>query len=488
MWAILLTLLSCGGGGKAPESARLVTLPGTTTRISERAQITDGKDLALQLYTTAAQCSTLTNTDEEYAVCMPHVDRASGEVRLSFDLREPGSPDPFPLPLTTDHVRVLHDRRPVVNNAYSAFELIPHNPQAARQLFIIVVDGSGSMNDVPRGKTLRRIEQVRQALLTPGVKDAFFPGTVKTGVSLFVFSKGTPQPLGGRIQILEDKGAYRDALQRIPIPGSFTHLYAAVKYATGELLQDDTIGGWLDRYDAEPTVIVLTDGFNNTEAREVCGDNAEKRYGNLNQLLQELRKVRRAKGGRRPRVYTVGLGEAIQPEFVLPNARGTEISGEELCDSEVNTRIDGVLEEKGIDNVSLEWIAAFGGGNAYVSQSTAGLGRAFEQAAAKRYMWFEARYRVSPAYLRRQFTSTIELTALATGEASVEIHPSAWLDAPPGVVAPDGWTRPASYRRSLSVVLPLLGVVVTGMFLGAAGFNTRRVLSGRTRPPKPPGR
>ena len=70
--------------------------------------------------------------------------------------------------------------------------------------------------------------------------------------------------------------------------------------------------------------------------------------------------------------------------------------------------------------------------------------------------------------------------------ASVTIHPSAWLDAPPGVLASDGWSRPASYRRTLSAVLPMMGLVVVMMYLGAAGFNSRRVLSGRTRPPRPP--
>jgi hypothetical protein len=170
----------------------------------------------------------------------------------------------------------------------------------------------------------------------------------------------------------------------------------------------------------------------------------------------------------------------------MPTTRSPDLSGRDLCGRYVSRRIDGDLENDGIDNVSLEWIASFGGGSAYVRQGKKKLGEAFEAAAAKRYEWFEVRYRVQPAHLRRSFESTIELVSFATGAASVTIHPSAWLDAPPGVIASDGWSRPASYRRTLSAVLPMMGLVVAMMYLGAAGFNSRRVLSGRTRPPRPP--
>ena len=40
-----------------------------------------------------------------------------------------------------------------------------------------------------------------------------------------------------------------------------------------------------------------------------------------------------------------------------------------LCGRNLSRRIDGDLEDDGIDNVSLEWIANVGGGQTFVSKS-----------------------------------------------------------------------------------------------------------------------
>lgn len=482
-----LLLTACGGGGcggsSSQENSNLITIPGTTNRITETPTVKEGTDLFMKIFTRTEECDFVGTTPEEKEACMPHVDRASGEVRLGFQLRLRNSSDPFPLPLSSEHVRALHDNVHIKNGpAHTGFTLVPHRPISAKQLFIVVIDGSQSMREV-NGSGVSRIDQVRRALLSNGVKDAFFPGDVRTGVLMLQFTQGAPVPLTGQLAVLENKADYATAIENhLQVRGGYTHLYSAVQYATQDLLEQDMVRRWLEINDAEPTVIVLTDGFNNTRRDERCQDNAEQ----LNRLLKHLQKIRRDATARTPRVFTVGLGRPLRRNYRLPNQRGTEVSGQELCGRFAAYPIDGQLENIGIDNASLEWIAAYGGGSAYVRQGSRKLGEAFAAAAAKRYLWFEARYRVHPVHLRRQFVAAIELLSFATARAEVTIHPSAWLDAPPGVTMADGWTRPASYRSTLTVVFPLMGGILVMMYFGAASFNSRRVILGRMRPPRPP--
>jgi hypothetical protein len=114
------------------------------------------------------------------------------------------------------------------------------------------------------------------------------------------------------------------------------------------------------------------------------------------------------------------------------------------------------------------------------------LGKAFQDAAATRYRWFELRYQVDPAYLRREFVTKVRLTAFSQGESTVAIQPSAWLDPPSGKLSSDpelrGWVEPVPYRRTASVVMTVLGMLVSATFLGAALFNIRRIAAGRRKP------
>ena len=332
------------------------------------------------------------------------------------------------------------------------------------------------------------MDEVRSALLSADVQRAFFPDDrLNTAVALFQFTAGDPQPLGGKLTLLEDKRAYGSHVQAyLKAERGFTHLYNAVTYAAGELIQqeDGEIRRWLKLKEATPTVVILTDGFNNEAGDDTCGTNAAR----LSRALGKLRQnVQSSDFTLAPTVYTVGLGNKIRRDYKLPPRRSTEVSGMELCGSSyLSSQIDGGLERGGIDNVSLEWIAAYGGGAAYVSSNSKGLGDAFRAAAAKRYQWFEVRYRVEPGNLRRSFRTTLGLNMLETIRSSVVFYPSAWLDAPPGVVLEDGWTRPASYRATLALILPVLGALLVLSYLGAAWFNVSRVLFGRMRPPRPP--
>ena len=458
----------------------LTAVTGTTTRIGQ-PKVEPGTELELKIFTNEGEC--LNNVSKDLVPdCLPHVDRASGEVRLGMQFRLDS--DPYSLPLAADNLRVIHQGTEVQDGQNGQrYTIIPHEPVSTPQLYVLVIDGSSSMNEN------RRMEQVRSALLMQDVKDAFFPGGgVRTGVVLLTFTDSDPQPVGGTLKVIEDAAEYTRLVKReIRVLNGYTHLFRAVTYATGELLTNPDVKRFIDLNQAAPIVIALTDGFNNLGREDLCADNAPR----LNTLLKHIQKSRTAEEvniRNRPQIFTVGLGRPLRPRFQLPEKVGTEVSGQQLCGKFLNGQIDGGIERNGIDNASLAYIASVGGGFTFVRQSRDGLGEAFRAAAAKRYRWFEVRYRVDPFYLRRTFRTRLRLLNFAAAESSVELHPSAWLDAPPGVPGPDGWRVPQTYLHTATVAVPALGVVVSLTYLGAAWFNTKRALfrRGRVRKPPPP--
>jgi hypothetical protein len=473
----MMALLACGGDGGS--SKRLETIPGTTHRIAAPVPV-QNLDLDLKIMANATDCDVVRSELEK--TCLPHIDRSTGEVRLSFQLRVDG--DVYPMPLTAEHIRVFHAGSEVLSEwEGQSYTLVPHEERNAKQMFILIIDGSSSMDAQVR-PGVSRMDAVRNALLRSEVRDAFFSGATGKSVVIFEFTQET-RPLGGQITILENQRDYANYIKKhLRVSAGYTHLYDAVEYATGPLLETEEIKGWLQRYSAVPTVVVLTDGFNNLERNDLCKTNARR----LTRLLEHLQRVRQGRVGSvsRPTVYTVGFGQPVRPGFKLPELETTEVDARKLCGRYMDYQIDGNLEDVGIDNPSLSWIAELGGGNSFVRNNSEGLGEAFQAAAAKRYEWFEVRYRVGFSNVRRSFITRLRLDAFATAEASVEIHPSAWLDAPPGTPIGEGWTMPTPYRHTLTVVLPIMGMLILMSYLGAAWFNTRRVIFGRTRPPRPP--
>jgi len=411
---------------------------------------------------------------------MPYVDRANGEVRLGFQFRLDG--DVFPLPLSNEHIKIGHLGRELQGGGANTVKIVPHDPVRSPQLFILLIDGSSSMR---KGG---RMDKVRKALLMPEVVQAFFPDDVKTGVVVFQFTDDGPVPLGGRLRVFENKRDYRQTIRReLRVLSGYTHLYDAIRYATGSFLQRADIQDLLTLHQMTPTVVALTDGFNNIRSSDTCGENAPR----LSTLLSHLEQVRAPDNGtdprRRPSVYTVGLGRPLRPSFEMRRDAGTSVRPAELCGRrKVHRRINGDLENRGIDNVSLEWIAKVGGGQSYVRQDRKGLGQAFRGAAAARYHWFEARYRIHPYYLRRSFHTTLFLESFATAEASVELFPSAWLDAPPGVKGEGGWTDQRPFRAILVLLMPLFGLLLLLSYLGAAVYHAKRAMFMRVRQPRAP--
>lgn len=481
-WVRGLALLGALG---CSEGEKLDAVPGTAVRMGQPVNV-EGTELQIDIQTTLAKCENLVMKPSDIPVCMPYVDRASGEVRVSFQFKD-GSEN-FEMPLTQENLRVIHQGTEVLDGQYGQRYLLkPHDPRATPQLFILVIDGSSSM--IEGG----RMEKVREALLLPDVKKAFFPGTdpltgapVRTGVIILTFTDSKPEPLGGTLKVIEDPAEYtRLVRSELRVLNGYTHLFNSIQYATGELLLDKEVKRFIEFAEAQPTVIALTDGFNNMASTDTCSTNADR----LSVLLKHLKQVREDDVDlrKRPTVFTVGLGRALMKKFEVPEGSPTDVQARQLCGKYAQQRIDGDLERYGIDNASMSWIADVGGGFAYVRRSKDGLGEAFMAAAARRFRWFEVRYRVDPFYLRRSFRTGLRLLSFAKAEANVKIYPSAWLDAPPGVLAEDTWHTQQTFRHTATIAVPALGLGVTLIYVSAAFFNTRRALFRRgSRKPAPP--
>lgn len=500
-------------------SSEYTTIVGTMSRISEFVALEDSKR-ELRIYHNRLGCEDLVAFTEEYneypteeeAIqrCLPWVNRSTGEVHLGFSVYGNFHE---PLSLTEENIEVTHNNRQVLNSEpESEVVLIPHFPVSVGQLFIVVIDGSGSMYSIKDGEIESGFQKVKNALRLNGVKRAFLRNVnsdATNGVVFFRFKDRGLEPIGpkNKVTIVETVEEYDEVLNKYlinPKQSGYTHLYDAVEQSTIDILQKsyrfsgqknlNPITNWLaTKDDAAPVVIILTDGFNNTSAREVCRDNVKP----FESLYNELLSVRDEEDSDyyRPSIFTVGLGRSIRTGYRLKTIPSSPPSGKELCAKFQNETINANLENKGIDNVSLEWIAKVGGGRSFVTNRSALLGRAFQQVATLKYHWFELRYKVNPQLLRQSFFSGIKLNVQTAEASKIHIQPHGWLDAPTGTESDvtcdaDGkecttWTKPTSYLHVLTILLPLMGVLLFLSILNAGLYNIRRVLTGRLRRPPP---
>ena len=78
------------------------------------------------------------------------------------------------------------------------------------------------------------------------------------------------------------------------------------------------------------------------------------------------------------------------------------------------------------------------------------------------------------------------MISFATAEASVDLFPSAWVDAPPGLKGEDGWSVQRPYRVILVLLIPAFGMLLVLSYLGAAVTNAKRAMFMHVRKPKRP--
>lgn len=444
---------------------------GTTYRI-DRDVPAEGSELRIDVFTTPSECANANIAVIED--CIPFADRGTGEFKFAFDLRDPVTSTTLYRSLDREGISLSHDA-----SVQEAFELIPHDPVEAGRLTILVIDGSGSMfeNDG------ERVKKVYAALMDPAVIRGFLPeDNGKAGVVLLRFSQTVRGLDGLEPRVIKTAAEYKKVVSEnlMRNEGGYTHLYDAVEYAITELMAVEAIDRWLAVKSAEPTVILLTDGFNNEAADDTCGTNVQR----LNDTLAKMHEVRRGAGaGSRATVYTVGLGKPYR-SGKKPEGFNQTVTPSGLCGQYADYRIDPSLEDAGIDHISLAWIAEAGGGVSFVKRDSRGLAETFQSAVKERYRWYEVRYRVpDPFHHRKSFDVRVRLQNLARAETTFKVYPSPWLDAPSGTrAAGEQWTRPTSVARSVLVVLPILGVMVFLFYVGPAFFNARRALFRRARP------
>lgn len=483
MISILLSaFLACNGP--------LAPIAGTTVRVGPVK--TGTAELGLHIFRDHYECEGR-DDDVDAAdlwLCDPYVDRSTGQVRFAFQARIQDDAV-WPMTLTDNDLQVSHQMHRMDAIDY---EIVGHHPVPTRQLFILVIDVSGSMTQTDGGPT-SRMDRLRAALLRNDVIASFFPEGVNTAVVPLIFSGGTPRQLAPNL-VVTKPADYRAAIASLTAESGYTHLYDAIRYAATEVLTRKEVVPLIQGQDGmSPTIIALTDGFNNEDDTrsaadkrvgrlDICSDNAER----LSRLLSDLDKLQRSNNVRaRPTVFTVGLGRSARPGVKIPKSdQGTsslQVDSNILCGKWVNERIDGYVENLGVDNAAMEWIASIGHGRSYVKQNTAGLAEAFKAAAAKRYKWFDIRYTVDPFYLRRSFDTKLQFVWGGKDDAgTISIFPSAWLDAPPGVPMENStWTKAAPFSSTFVVLLPTLGAFLSFNYISPALFNLKRVLFSRVK-------
>lgn len=445
---------------------------GSSYRISAY-QPAEKSEINLQIFSREQDCyeGTAKSTVEEAdkALCAPRVDRASGQVHLGFMLLDSETRGLSPQPLQKADISLSHDNGAVLDEDY---ELIPHGSQRRGQLFILLIDGSGSMYGEDR-----KIDRVKKALLNKGVVQSFYPsGGVRTGVVLLRFSDAErPVPIGSaEPTVIEDAKTYRQIVRdELAQPsGGYTHLYGAVRYAMADLLREPDVLRWLEVNSAQPTIVALTDGFNNEAADDTCASNAPRLQETL-EVISEARNLGAATT--RPVLHTVGLGDPIPPTF---KPRRGQVSAAALCGARAYDRIDGGLEEQGIDNASLKWMAEVGGGITHTGGSGQ-LASVFEMTAAERYDWYEVYYRVDPTFHRRPFTTEIRLNNYARASSTVDFLPSGFVDHPTADLPEDDegvGFEDRTLRHSAALIMPLLGLLVLLTYWVPATFNARRAI------------
>ncbi len=498
------SLVGCG------DENGMESVPGSTVRVGQPEPKENTQNF-IDVLLDAEQCESVSLPPDGpggirqgvYEACLPYVNRGTGEVRVSFQvLGDDGRPKAMPR-LDEESLDVAHKNRSVQNSDRAQnVRITPMDPVSASQLFLVLIDGSASMNEPAENP---RIERLRKALLSDRVVEGFFPsmkgGTdFASGVVLAQFAGSSVVPIGDGFDVLRGKKRYRQIIRNeLRSRGGYTNLYDAIVYATSHLLEEEALQGFMGKHKPALTVVVLTDGFNNESRSDVCGTNAKR----LTSLLAHLKEVRFGEAGaslpQRPQVFTVGMGKGFWKRFKVKSTRSKDpfkaVAPKELCGPFRQRQIDGQLENRGIDNASLKLIADAGGGNVFMARNVDELAKAFSEAAAERYSWFQLQYRVDPSHLRREFSTLLALKKLGSAETRIPFFPSAWMDGPPGVyeMSLEGlsqeertqvWTRPVSLGAIATLVMPLLGILFGMVYLSPAGFNAWRAVF-RSKPQGP---
>jgi hypothetical protein len=484
MVGALLALLGAtpaAGAENDPPEKPMIPIEGSAWRLSEPYEQPDADRFKLHVFRDRADCNGRIDPAQADA-CVPWINAAKREMHFAFRLIDPNLAG-VPMALNEGRVALaLGGKVGAIEVPADQFELVPHEAAGRGQLFVLLIDRSGSMYT---GSKDRRptMERVVQALVAPVTVDAFFPpeAGLRVGVMLLTFTD-TVQGVDGEpleeVEILRDPDEYRVAVDHLlDQPGStgWTHLYDSVQTTLDRALSRTEVSQVVQLTKSEPVLVVLTDGFNNVAATDTCGTN-EKGLGGV---LESLR-ANQGGVGRRATTFTVGFGEPFRPEFRLPSTPPRFPTAANVCGDAVDTRIDGTLDARGIDNVSLAYMAEAGGGRTYAGTDSRALARFLADAGTRLYRWYEVRARLEEGEQQR-FRTRIPLRLNVRFPRQVEsrfvLFPNPYVDGPPGSPgAGGGFAGPGDLRQTTAELVLGLGATFALFVLAIGGYHLRRAV------------
>jgi hypothetical protein len=476
----------------------VIPIEGSAWRMSEPTRPESG-GMSLRLFTDRNDCAGLLDLSEAskgedpaqtVGRCLPWVDAARGEIVVAFEIHDNGRP--IPVALEPEMVTVeLGAERGHTTLDPSALTLEPMRSMGFGQLWVLLIDRSSSMyaaGEAPDGTRQRPVmENLVGSLKHPRVVEAFFPSgnAHQTAVMLLTFDRSVKDAWEQPWQdatIFAEREEYLEAVDWLlyrPLEPGYTHLYDSVGEVAEELLTRPEIATAAGISQADPALVVLTDGFNNESASDLCRTNAER----LNPLIWRLEKARADAERWKLAIHTVGLGRPMLPSFEVPSVV-SRLSGRQLCGSGLmDQRIDGVLDTQFIDNVSLSYISAVSGGTTYVGEDPSGLVSFLESTGVTLYRWYMLRIRLDESHLprlRRPLPMRLRVLRPVETEATFTLFPHPWFDAPPGRVLPgESWSERQSVWAATGTMLKGVGGTLGFIWLVMAIHHAWRTIRRR---------
>ncbi len=480
----MITLLWCAlalaQAPEEPEELPHVPLAGSTWRMWTKPPVADALGQSITVFESLNQCTAYLGGGGEATEqnCAPWIVPADRAIHLAFSvIGSDGNPVPLALSPLQFGVSMAADLA-AFQLQESQFKLVPHHPAETGSLVVLVIDRSGSMYKESRARP--KMEKVVQALLADTTIDAFFPEDKKYAASKVILLTFQDQLTGvggeplDRVVPLGDRESYAAAVDKLlDVPGEgWTHLYDAVNSVITDVLPSASVGAESQHLGA-PTVIVLTDGFNNVGPDDTCGDNVEP----LGTLLETVRG--RQGAAKAATIYTVGFGAKLDPGFVARKTMAKRPTAKELCGGHAGERINGGLENDAIDNVSLEYLARAGNGQVLVSEQADALAQFISQAGTRPYSWYELWIRLDPndqQRFRHRILLQLDVRYPHPLSTNVSFFPGPYFDAPSGAPGPDGLSRPSGVAEATVDLMLGLGATF-GLFLaGIGGYHLRRAV------------
>lgn len=456
--------------GQTPPTASY-PIEGSAWRISPPVVSSNGP-LTLTVLHDRATCAGLLADVDEVDACVPRVDPDAGTIRLALGVTSSDLTSKRLESAVLRHSRLSFARGSRTGDALPVpadhVTLEGFGPEPAGTVVVLVVDRSGSMYEPAELPDRERMIDVVRGLLQPASLDALF-ATADSRVMLLGFTDHLMAADGGPMSSARLLATREDFVAEVGLlldeQGGYTHLFDALQSTLDEVLARNDVVTALQVSGTDPVVVLVTDGFHNTRARERCRDNVAP----LSRLVRRIEQGQRS--ARAPVVHTLGFGVPLLDEVDL----GGAITASSLCGPFADEPIDGVLERQGIDNATLAWLARAGGGVTAVTESARNIAQFVVGAGITRHRWYRATLaldvtRRSP--FRQRIPLRIGSVGVPVSHADVVLTPSPLFELPAAGVA----------AAAAAVVVRVVGACLVALGLLVGGYNLRRAVLRRGDP------